>query len=61
MPLYAFRCASCDHQFEQLLSLRDDQGAVRCPECDSVVRRLITTFATSSGSGGATSQFVGGG
>lgn len=51
MPLYAFRCTACDHAFDQLLSLRDDQEAVRCPECRSSVRRVVSVFATSSRGG----------
>jgi putative FmdB family regulatory protein len=46
MPLYAFRCLACQREFDRLLSLREDPGEVRCPECDSPVRRLVTTFST---------------
>ena len=49
MPLYAFRCTACCHEFERLLSLRDDQSRVRCPECESEARRLISTFSTRGG------------
>ena len=61
MPLYAFRCICCGHQFDRLLSLRDDQGAVRCPECQSAVRRLISTFATGTDRHAASAAPAGGG
>jgi putative FmdB family regulatory protein len=49
MPLYAFRCTSCCHEFDRLLSLRDDQREMRCPECGAPVKRLVSTFATAGG------------
>lgn len=48
MPLYAFRCTSCGHEFDRLLSLRHDPETERCPTCGEPVRRLITSFATGS-------------
>jgi putative FmdB family regulatory protein len=49
MPLYAFRCTCCCHEFDRLLSLRDYQSILRCPECGSEVRRLVSTFAMAGG------------
>lgn len=33
MPLYAYRCASCDHEFETLVRSND---IPECPSCGSV-------------------------
>jgi putative FmdB family regulatory protein len=32
MPLYAYRCAKCEHEFEELV-LNGEK--VECPECNS--------------------------
>jgi putative FmdB family regulatory protein len=32
MPLYAYRCAKCEHEFEALVFNGD---TVECPECQS--------------------------
>lgn len=53
MPLYEFRCKSCNHEFEELV-LRI--GALApCPACRSAdVARLMSTFSarSSDGAGG---------
>ena len=47
MPLYEYRCRSCQTQFETLI-LRASQPIV-CPSCSSEsVERLISMFAVSS-------------
>jgi len=61
MPLYAFRCTTCCHQFDRLLSLRDDEDGVRCPECGAPVQRLMSAFAVTSPRGGGVSRSVPGG
>lgn len=48
MPLYRFRCESCHHDFEELMSSREVEvaTAVRCPSCESIdTHRELTTFA----------------
>ena len=50
MPIYAFRCAECGHEYEELVSR---VGAVAaCPHCGEVkkVERQITTPADYHGS-----------
>jgi putative FmdB family regulatory protein len=50
MPIYEYRCASCDRSFEALMRPTDD-GA-RCPHCDSsAVTREMSTFAARSHNG----------
>ena len=42
MPIYAFECASCGHQFERLQRL-SDADPTDCPNCGaSQVRRQLT-------------------
>lgn len=42
MPIYAFECASCGHQFERLQRL-SDADPTQCPECHAEqVRRQLT-------------------
>lgn len=40
MPLFEYECTKCRHRFERIVkfSERDDLG---CPECDSLVERLV--------------------
>jgi putative FmdB family regulatory protein len=47
MPLYEYRCSSCDARFEQLRRMSEaDQGVV-CPKCRSEqVSRQLSTFAS---------------
>lgn len=45
MPIYEYRCAGCEEQFEELLPAA--AAAPRCPRCDSEeVVRLFSRFAT---------------
>ena len=42
MPIYAFECGSCGHQFERLQRLAD-ADPTQCPECHAEqVRRQLT-------------------
>ena len=42
MPIYAFECADCGHQFDRLQKLSDPDPTV-CPECGlEHVRRQLT-------------------
>ncbi len=56
MPLYHYRCASCDHAFEALVHTTDGvvTTAVRCPECDGATNeRLLTRFSVGGKASGA--------
>ncbi|MGE5676381.1 MAG: FmdB family zinc ribbon protein [Mycobacterium leprae] len=46
MPIFEFKCNSCEHVFDELVS-RDAQGeALKCPHCGKVgARKLVSTFA----------------
>jgi putative FmdB family regulatory protein len=44
MPIYEYRCPSCDERFEELV--RNPDVAVACPSCgDAQVERLLSAFA----------------
>lgn len=45
MPLYEFRCAKCDHQFEHLTRTQQVPTDLACPQCGSKeVKRLLSSF-----------------
>ena len=49
MPLYEYRCSSCDHRFEVLQRLGDGSEGLSCPDCgDAEVAKQFSTFAASS-------------
>ena len=52
MPIYAFQCAACGHDFDRLQKLSDPDPAA-CPECGKgeVRRRLTAPQFRLSGSG----------
>ena len=52
MPIYAFECAACGHDFDRLQKL-SDPDPTQCPECgkDQVRRQLTAPQFRLSGSG----------
>lgn len=53
MPIYAFRCAACDHEFDRLQKLSDPDPDT-CPACDAggeVSRKLTAPAFRLAGSG----------
>jgi len=52
MPIYAFECAACGHDFDRLQKLSDPDPAA-CPACgaDAVRRQLTAPAFRLSGSG----------
>jgi putative FmdB family regulatory protein len=47
MPLFDFRCRSCEHVFEALI--RPGHATPLCPACQGVdLEKLLATFAVSS-------------
>jgi len=52
MPIYAFECDSCGHQFDRLQKLSDPDPTV-CPECgaEQLRRQLTAPSFRLSGSG----------
>ena len=51
MPVYEYRCRTCDHQFEIQQSFSDDALTV-CPECEGELRKVFAPVGiTFKGSG----------
>ena len=50
MPMYEYKCESCDNQFE-LRQKFSDPPATECPQCGGPVTKLIsaTAFALKGG------------
>ncbi len=43
MPIYEFRCLSCDHCFELLSIHQDDSLEMKCPSCEGKqVERVLS-------------------
>lgn len=52
MPLFEFRCRTCQHAFEEIV--RSDQ-LPPCPSCESLeVSKLMSAFAVGRGGGRTT-------
>jgi len=46
MPVYEYRCDSCNHQFD-LRQKFSDPPADRCPKCGGTVRKLVSAVSFS--------------
>ncbi len=46
MPIYEYKCHSCEHVFEELVPLGTSGDSLKCPACGNVgARRLVSAFA----------------
>ena len=64
MPLYDYRCTTCDTVYEARRSMADADSPARCPQGHTGAVRLLPVFATvglSQGAGGAADPASGGG
>ena len=60
MPLYEYRCLTCERRFEALRRLGEDASGLSCPDCGGgELRKEASTFSgvasncgSGSGSGG---------
>jgi putative FmdB family regulatory protein len=57
MPIYEYKCKTCDYSFEKLVFAGDDKY-VDCPECGSrkVKKQMSSTRFISVGTGSACSS-----
>ncbi len=44
MPLYEYRCVSCGHQFEKLMSSFSAKNP-ECPTCGEATEKQLSAFA----------------
>ena len=50
MPIYEYKCDECGNRYEQIRRMADADQELQCPRCDSDhVKRLLSSFATTSG------------
>lgn len=43
MPIYEFRCLSCNNEFEFFINYKDLDKTKYCPKCNSInIKRLIS-------------------
>lgn len=46
MPIYEFKCNTCERVFDELVPMNTEGDLLKCPNCSSVgARRLISAFA----------------
>lgn len=46
MPIYEFKCKSCERVFDELVPMNTEGDSLKCPKCGSVgARRLVSAFA----------------
>lgn len=52
MPIYEYTCKKCNNIFSALQSIRSSEKDTVCPVCGSKeVRKMLSTFSPSMGSG----------
>lgn len=59
MPTYEYRCPKCGTEFELKRPMSESNKTAVCPKCGSRSRRLISGFASKTGTylQGATKPF----
>ncbi len=51
MPIYEYRCESCEHHFEILQRLGDGAEGLVCPSCGTArLEKQFSTFASAAAS-----------
>lgn len=56
MPLYEYRCRSCDHHFELLVR---ESTRLECPSCESrELDKQLSVFAVSAPAAGGSRDFA---
>ncbi|WP_084170881.1 FmdB family zinc ribbon protein [Desulfofalx alkaliphila] len=49
MPIYEFRCQSCQHKFERLCQLGETGENLTCPKCQAnKPKRVMSSFRSDS-------------
>ena len=53
MPLFEYRCATCGHQFEKLVSSSERDKLPPCPKCEAKdTKKLVSRTSFSLKGGG---------
>jgi putative FmdB family regulatory protein len=53
MPIYEYRCKSCETHFDVLQRGGEEKKDLRCPKCGhEKVEKQFSAFATTGGGGG---------
>jgi len=51
MPIYEYKCAFCDKEFEMIRFSQDDDKDIACPECGGKkAEKVLSVTAASQGS-----------
>ena len=59
MPIYEYICLKCHEQFSLLQRVTGDQQETQCPKCSlGDVKKMLSSFCCSSGSGKSISPSV---
>lgn len=60
MPLYEYRCKSCDEVFEKMMRWSESDRSPVCPTCQSPdTHKQISTFASHGAGSGASVSSTG--
>jgi putative FmdB family regulatory protein len=54
MPIYEFRCMSCDHKFDELCGYGEEY--IKCPMCGWTAERVMSVFAANGTDNGHISR-----
>ena len=49
MPIYEYRCSSCQREFELRRSFSEVDSPAACPTCGSPGQRLLSVFGAKNG------------
>ena len=55
MPIYEYKCKTCGHLFEELVSSKEDKPTLPCRKCSNEAEKKMSTFA-SVVAGGSTNE-----
>ncbi len=58
MPIYEYRCKSCDERFEKRVRMSTPVESIDCPECGEFdAKRLFSMFAGRTGGSGSLGSY----
>ncbi|MCG9128932.1 zinc ribbon domain-containing protein [Candidatus Poribacteria bacterium] len=50
MPIFEYRCTSCNNNFEVLQRTNDQKSDVKCPKCGTLkTKKRLSSFSTTVG------------